>query len=327
MCPYIKFGARLSRVISTVAVDSENINIIPYERIQWSVVRDIAQECERLGFDSVIVPDHPMDDVSRYACMSTLAALAASTQTIKIGSLTTNTMRYLPNPSLFIKEIATLDDISNGRLYPFGLGLGWTPHEYEAFGFPFPKHKTRLAQLKETIEMMNLMFSKDKVTYEGQHFQIKDAVCEPKPVQKPFPIVIGARGNRTLGLAAEYANHIDIYGGMDLDDLHERLSFVEDTCSEIGRDFKKITFSWGCWFWIYENEKERDRYAAEIRRLSEYPEDRFQAKIIMGTPEEIVEKFESLIELGITYFTLRFEDLPSKRGLQLFAESVMPELT
>ncbi len=322
----IKFGARLSRVISTVAPDSENPNITPYERIQWSIVKEVAQECERLGFDSVIVPDHPMDDVSRYACMSTLAAIAACTERVTVGTLTTNTMRYLPNPSLFIKEVATLDDISNGRLYPFGLGLGWTPHEYEAFGFPFPKHKIRLAQLKETIEMMKLMFTEHKVTYEGEHFQIKDAVCEPKPVQNPFPIVIGARGDRTLGLAAEFADHIDIYGGMDLDDLQERMSFVEDTCSEIGRDFHEIVFSWGCWFWIYESEKERNRHAIEIKRLSEYPKDKFQAKIIMGTPEEIVEKFESLIDLGITYFTLRFEDLPSTHGLQLFAEKVMPEL-
>ncbi len=321
----IKFGARLSRVISTVAPDSENINITPYDRIQWPVVRDVAQECERLGFDSIIVPDHPMDDVSRYACMSMLAALAASTEKVTIGTLTVNTMRYLPNPSLFIKEVATLDDISNGRLYPFGLGLGWTPHEYKAFGFPFPKHKMRLAQLIETIEMMKLMFTEDLITYEGEHFQIRDVICEPKPVQKPFPIVIGGRGNKTLGVAAKYADHIDIYGGMDLDDLQERLSFIEETCSETGRNYKEIVKSWGCWFWIYENEKERDRYASEIKRLSEYPEDKFQAIVIMGTPEEIVEKFESLINLGITYFTLRFEDLPSKRGLNLFAEHVMPE--
>ena len=323
----VKFGARLSRVISTVAPDSENINITPYEKIQWPVIKDVAQECERLGFDSIIVPDHPMDDVSRYACMSMMAALAAVTERVTVGSLTTNTMRYLPNPSLFIKEIATLDDISNGRLYPFGLGLGWTPKEYKAFGFPFPKHKIRLAQMIETIEMMNLMFSDEHLlTYEGEYFQIKDAICEPKPVQKPFPIVVGGRGNRTLGAAAKYADHIDIYGGMDLEDLNERLSFIENTCSEISRDFKRIVFSWGCWFWIYENEKERDRYADEIKRLTELPDDMWQNAIIMGTPEEIAEKFESLIDLGITYFTLRFEDLPSKRGLQLFAEHVMPEL-
>jgi len=323
----IKFGARLSRVISTVAPDSENINITPYDRIQWPVIKDVAQECERVGFDSIIVPDHPMDDVSRYACMSMLAALAAVTEKVKVGTLTTNTMRYLPNPSLFIKEVATLDHISNGRLYPFGLGLGWTPKEYEAFGFPFPKHKIRLAQLVETIEMMNMMFTQDLSTYEGKYFQIKDVVCEPKPIQRPFPIVIGGRGNRTLGIAARYADHIDIYGGMDLDDLQERLSYIEDVCTEYGRNYNDIVKSWGCWFWIYENEKERDRYASEIKRLEEYPDDLWSAVIIMGTPEEILEKFDSLIDLGITYFTLRFEDLPSKRGLQLFSEHIMPALS
>ncbi|MHA2178511.1 MAG: LLM class flavin-dependent oxidoreductase [Candidatus Thorarchaeota archaeon] len=318
-----RFGARLSRVITTVAADSENPIITPYPEIQWPMVREIAQECERLGFDSIIIPDHPMDDVSRYACLTTLAALAACTKKITVGTLTTNTMRYLPNPSLFIKEIATLDHISDGRLYPFGLGLGWTPHEYEAFGFPFPKHKIRLAQMIETIEMMNLMFTEDLITYNGEYFKIKDVICEPKPVQKPFPIVIGGRGNRTLGVAAKYADHIDIYGGMNLDVLQERLSYIEETCSEIGRDFKEIVLSWGCWFWIYENEKERDLYADEIKRLSQLG-DQFQA--VMGTPEEIIEKFESLKELGISYFTLRFEDLPSKRGLQMFSEHVMPEL-
>ena len=310
-------------MISTVSPDSENPNITPYERIEWPLVKDVALECERLGYDSIIVPDHPMDDLSRYACMSMMAALAASTSTVKVGTLTTNTMRYLPNPSLFIKEVATLDHISNGRLYPFGLGLGWTPHEYEAYGFPFPKHKIRLEQMIETIEMMKLMFTEEKVSYEGKHFQIKDAICKPGPVQKPFPIVIGGRGKKTLSAAAKYADHIDIYSGMDVEAFQERYSHIENVCSEIGRDFKEIIFSWGCWFWIFEDENERAGYAGEIKRLADYG-DQFQA--VMGTPEEILEKFEALKEAGATYFTLRFEDLPSKRGLQLCAEHIMNEI-
>jgi alkanesulfonate monooxygenase SsuD/methylene tetrahydromethanopterin reductase-like flavin-dependent oxidoreductase (luciferase family) len=176
----------------------------------------------------------------------------------------------------------------------------------------------------ETIEMMNLMFSdQHKCTYDGKYFQIKDAICEPKPVQKPFPIVIGGRGNRTLGAAAKYADHIDIYSGMEVSATKERIDYIEEVCSEIGRNFKDIVLSWGCWFWIYENEAERKKYEAEIKRLADYG-DQFQA--VMGTPEEIIEKFEALKEVGISYFTLRFEDLPSKRGLQLFSEYVMPEL-
>ncbi|MFQ6053633.1 MAG: LLM class flavin-dependent oxidoreductase, partial [Candidatus Bathyarchaeia archaeon] len=242
---------------------------------------------------------------------------------VNIGTLTTNTMRYLPNPSLFIKEIATLDNISDGRLYPLGLGLGWTPDEYRAFGFPFPAHRIRLGQLRETIEIMRLMFTEDEATYRGRYFSVEKLICEPKPIQKPFPICIGARGKRTLRMAAKYADHIDIYGGMDKNDLRERLEYFERSCEEYGRDYDDIVKSWGCWFWIYENEKELKRHTDEFKRLSILRGTR-SGGVTMGTPEEVVNLLEERVEMGIDYFTLRFEDLPSKRGLRLSAEHVIP---
>jgi alkanesulfonate monooxygenase SsuD/methylene tetrahydromethanopterin reductase-like flavin-dependent oxidoreductase (luciferase family) len=324
MSEKIKFGVRLSRVISAVSPESRNPHLTPYERVYWPLVKEVAQEIERLGFDSIILPDHPMVGLQRYACWSTLSALAAVTSRVTVGTLTTNTMRYLPNPSLFIKEIATLDNISDGRLYPLGLGLGWTPDEYKAFGFPFPAHKKRLAQLKETIQMMKLMFNEDQASFEGKYFKIEDLICEPKPVQKPFPICIGARGKRTLNVAAEFANHIDIYGGMNIVDLKDRLDYIERMCAEHGRNYGDIVKSWGCWFWIYEDEEERDRYKAEFKRL-EILRGGKPGGVVMGTPEEMVNLFKDLVEIGMTYFTLRFEDLPSKRALRLFAEQVIPD--
>lgn len=324
MSKKVKFGVRLSRVISAVSPDSRNPYLTPYERVYWPLVKEVAQEIERLGFDSIILPDHPMVGVQRFACWSTLSALAAVTSRVTVGTLTTNTMRYLPNPSLFIKEIATLDNISDGRLYPLGMGLGWTPDEYKAFGFPFPAHKKRLEQLGETIQMMKLMFNEDLASFKGKYFKIENLVCEPKPVQKPFPICIGARGKRTLKLAAEYADHIDVYGGMNIEDLKDRLDFIERKCEEHGRNYDDIVKSWGCWFWIYEDEEERERYEAEFRRL-EILRGGSPAGIVMGTPEEMVGLFKDLVEIGMNYFTLRFEDLPSKRALRLFAEQVIPE--
>lgn len=320
----IKFGVRLSRVISVVSPNGYNPYLTPYERVYWPLVREVAQECERLGYDSIIMPDHPMIGLQRFACWSTLSALAASTKRVTLGTLTTNTMRYLPNPSLFIKEIATLDNIANGRLYPLGLGLGWTPDEYEAFGFPFPAHRIRLEQLKATIEIMNLMFTEREASYHGKYFKIENLICEPKPIQKPFPICIGARGKRTLRLAARYAHHIDIYGGMNKNDLQERLDYIEKICEKHGRDYDGIVKSWGGWFWIYENEKELNLYEDEFKRLSILRGGR-PSSIVKGTPEEIISLFEGLVEMGITYFTLRFEDLPNKRGLRLFAEQVIPQ--
>ena len=318
----VKFGVRLGRVISAVGKDGAEPYLTPYERVYWPIIRDVAQECERLGYASVILPEHPMHGLQRYACWSTLSALAACTERVTLGTLTNNTMRYLPSPSLFAKEIATLDNISGGRLYPLGLGLGWTPDEYKAFGFPFPSHKTRLEQLQETIEIMNLMFTQEKTTYRGKYFSIEDLTCEPKPIQKPFPICIGARGERTLRLAAKYANLIDVYG-VDKKTLQERLNYIKKCCAEYGREHEDIVKSWGCWFWIYEDEEELKRYTDEFKRLSALRGGK-SSGVVMGTPKEIVKFFRDLVETGITYFTLRFEDLPSKRGIRLFAEEVLP---
>lgn len=263
-----------------------------------------------------------MHGLQRYACWSTLSALATCTHRVTLGTLTVNTMRYLPNPSLFAKEVATLDSISDGRLYPLGLGLGWTPDEYKAFGYTFSAHKTRLEQLQETIEIMNLMFTQEKASYKGRYFNIENLVCEPKPVQKPFPICIGGRGERTLKLASKYAHLIDIYG-VDKKTLRERLDYIKKCCTDYGRDYESIVKSWGCWFWIYENEEELNRYADEFKRLSILRGGK-PSGVVMGTPKEMVSFFNDLVEMGITYFTLRFEDLPSKRGLRLFAQEVMP---
>ncbi len=322
----IKFGVRLSRVISAVSPDGTAPFLTPYERVYWPVVKEVALLCEKLGYDSIILPDHPMVGIQRYACWSTLSALAAVTRKVTIGTLTTNTMRYLPNPSLFIKEIATLDNISDGRLYPLGLGLGWTPDEYKAFGFPFPPHRVRLTQLKETIEMMKVMFTEDEATYEGKYFKIKNLICEPKPIQKPFPVCVGARGKRTLRFAAKHADHIDIYGGMDKEDLKDRLDYIEKKCYECGRYYDDIVKSWGCWFWIYEDEREHKMYSNEFNRLETLRGGR-PGGVVKGTPDEIIALFEELVNIGINYFTLRFEDLPSKRALRLFAENVMPHFT
>lgn len=317
----IRFGVRLSRVISTVSSRGYNINLTPYEHIYWPVIKDIIHECERLEYDSVMIPDHPMAGKSRFACWSTLSAIAAITDKIKIGTMTTNTMRYLPNPSLFAKEVATLDRISDGRLYPLALGIGYTPEAYKAYGFPFPSYGVRLRQLRETIEIMNRMFTGEQSSYSGKYFKIDKAICKPKPVQDPFPICLGGRGKGILKLAAEYADHMDLTSGYPPEFFRNKLNLLEKFCKKLGRDYDAIEKSWGCWFWIYADEKEKMKHKRAIKEVISRPQR--SSNIIMGTPEELIELFQKYIDLGITYFTLRFEDLPSKRGLRLFSEEVM----
>lgn len=341
----IKFGVRLSRVESLSApkedvVDGYDTKFIhpvtgkpmeaeilltPYEKIEWNSVKNCALEAEKLGFDSVILPDHPMIGRARLDCLATLGALAGVTSKIKLGTLTTNTMRYVPSPSLFAKQIATLDYITGGRVFPLGLGAGYLKEEYEAYGFPYATHLVRIEQLKETIEIMKLMYSQEKGTYKGKYFEIRNARCEPKPVQNPFPLCVGGAGKNLLKVAALYGDFVNVdYPGSyeskldHVEETRKRLAFLERQFRAAGRNWETdIVKSWGFWFWLYEDEKERDNHAEAIKNTR-------PGAVLMGTPQEIIELFEKLVDLGITYFTLRFEDLPSMRGLRLFAEKVMP---
>jgi alkanesulfonate monooxygenase SsuD/methylene tetrahydromethanopterin reductase-like flavin-dependent oxidoreductase (luciferase family) len=344
----IKFGVRISRVACLPTppknivdgYDTAFINpatgkpmeadplLTPYERLEWSVVKECVHEAEKLGFDSVILADHPMIGRARLDCMAALGALAGVTTKINLGTMTTNTMRYLPSPALFAKQIASLDFITGGRIYPLGLGAGYLKEEYDAYGFPFGTHLARIEQLKETVEIMKRMFVEEKANYKGKYFEIKNAICEPKPIQQPFPICIGGGGKHLLRVAARYADFVNIDPNETYDASFSRSDYVKETErylshleSEVraaGRDWEaEIVKSRAFWFWLYENEKERNKHAEAIKNQR-------PGSVLMGTPEEIIELFQKLVDLGITYFTLRFEDLPDTKGLHLFAENVMP---
>ena len=158
----------------------------------FKYVKEVALQSEKLGFDSIWIYDHFFWEGSRdteteqvsdlLECTTTMSALAALTSRIRIGSLMLgNSYR---NPSLTAKIGATLDVISNGRL-EFGIGAGWKENEYIAYGYPFPSPAVRIAQLKEAVTIIKKMWTEEKPSYKGKYYEIKEALCDPKPVQKP----------------------------------------------------------------------------------------------------------------------------------------------
>jgi len=330
----VRFGVRLTRAIA-IPPPPESIvdgyytafkgwqgpnarmpayaDITPYDSISWMKVVDAAKECERLGYDSIIVPDHNVFGRGHLESWTTLSALSAVTEKIKLGTL----VLCVPNryPSILAKSIATLDYISGGRLFPLGLGTGYMKEEFEAYGIPFPPYDTRIQLLRETVEIMKLMFTQEEATYDGKLWKVRKAVCEPKPLQKPFPICIGGDGKKILDLAAEQADVINISG--DPETCRKRMQIVKERCSKIGRDFDDILFSLHEWFWIYSDEKERKEHSKGIDWMA-------PGAITMGTPEECIRHFQAYVDIGIRDFGLRFEDLPSLKGLRTFAEEVIP---
>jgi probable F420-dependent oxidoreductase len=166
---------------------------------------DIVVKAEELGYDSFLITDHYMLPLGNETLETWgyLSYLAGKVSNIKLGTCVTP----IPfrHPGLLAKTISTLDLVSNGRVI-VGVGLGWYPDEYEAYSSWDPD-SVRFEKTKEALELMVKLWSEDKVNFEGKHYRVKDAVLQPKPVQKPHPpLWFGGSGKKMLKLAAEMGN-------------------------------------------------------------------------------------------------------------------------
>ncbi|HVN50557.1 MAG TPA: TIGR03560 family F420-dependent LLM class oxidoreductase, partial [Acidimicrobiales bacterium] len=178
----------------------------------WSEVAEVAVHCERQGWDGVYVSDHFMPnregtetvDGPVLECWTAMAALAALTSRVRIGSLVCgNTYRH---PAVLAKMAAGVDQISGGR-FLLGLGAGWQENEHEAYGLEFGTVRSRLDRLDEACAIVTSLLRDDRTTFDGEHYRLRDAPLDPKPVQPKLPLLIGGRGERrTMRIAARYAD-------------------------------------------------------------------------------------------------------------------------
>ena len=100
---------------------------------------------------------------------------------------------------MLAKITSTIDVISGGRL-DWGIGAGWYEHEYKGYGFEFPRPKERIGMLRESVEIVKSMWTQADTTYEGKHYTLHGAQCDPKPLQSPHPpIWIGGGGEQHGG--------------------------------------------------------------------------------------------------------------------------------
>jgi F420-dependent oxidoreductase-like protein len=256
-------------------------------------VRTIVLECEQLGYDSVWLDDHLMFRKQPILeCWTTIAALSPITTKIRLGTMVLcNSFR---NPALLAKMTATLDVISNGRL-ELGIGAGVQKDEHVAYGVPFSEPRDRIGKMNEAVEIIKKLWTEEKASYQGKYYRINEAVCEPKPLQKPHPpITIGGTGEKlTLKVTAQHADRFDWGHIPSLELYKHKLDVLESHCKATGRNFEEIEKS--CWL---EGQ-------------------------ILGTPDECRQKIQQYINLGVTYFMLFFEDLPNLSGTRLFAETIV----
>lgn len=221
----------------------------PYDEL-----RDFAREAERAGIESFWVSDHffggpvGVPDRQCLEAWTLLAALARETTHIRLGVLVT--AAQYRNPALLAKIVAGVDQMSNGRV-EFGVGAGWKAEEYRAYGYEFASASDRVDQLKDTLEICRHLWTDDRATYRGKHYRVEDAVCAPKPVQRPHPpIWVGGSGPRVMRLAARYADGFDLgrHGPagapLSADEMAAALAEVRRVCDDAGRDRPILLSHW-----------------------------------------------------------------------------------
>jgi len=203
------------------------ISIFPLgEGMAFDEAREIWREAERLGFPAIWHEDnvfpHPTELLDRRTpildCWTALSALAASTSTIRLGSMVSPAPRR--HPALLARAASTVDHVSNGRL-TIGIGAGdpTTVQHYTQWGLPFPETpRERVALLREHLQVQKLLYTEDVSNFDGEYFSLHDAVNSPKPLQRPHPpIWIGLNTSAVVmpRVAAELADGIIVEWGDD----------------------------------------------------------------------------------------------------------------
>jgi F420-dependent oxidoreductase-like protein len=171
----------------------------------------------------------------------TLTALAQATHRLRLGTLVTGI--HYRHPAVLANMAATLDIISGGRL-ELGIGAGWNEEESGAYGIELGSPRERSDRFEEACQVLTDLLSQQTANFAGQYYQLTDARCEPKPVQRPHPpICIGGSGEqRTLRTTARFAQHWNFVGGTP-EEFARKRDVLYAHCRDIGRDPAEITLS------------------------------------------------------------------------------------
>jgi len=274
----------------------------------YEAMTNVAKAADETGFETIRLVDHfhtvpyPSQEVT-FECWTSLAALARDTKRVRVGQIVTcNSYR---NPALLAKMASTLDVLSHGRLN-FGIGAGWYEHEYRAYGYPFPDGPERLRQLREALQVIHAMWEQEEATFEGQYYQVRGAINQPKGVQKPhIPILIGGGGEKvTLKLVAQYGDACNVSG--DLKTLEHKFAVLKQHCESVGRDYESIYRTTGSFCSIAESDE------AARALVPDFFKPRLGDSSLVGSPATIRQRIAALEALGVQEINM---DLPSATDL------------
>jgi F420-dependent oxidoreductase-like protein len=289
-------------------------------------LKNLVTRAENRGFDSFWVMDHfhqipfvGKPEEPMLESWTTISVLAGITTKIKLGTLMTGIIYR--HPSILAKIGATLDVLSKGRLF-MGIGAAWNEEESSAYGIPFPSAKERFLRLEESIQIIRKMWTEEpSASFNGQYYQIKNAFCNPKPIQKPSPpIMVGGNGERqTLRIVAKYADACNLFGSAET--VKRKLSILKEHCRGVGRDYDSILRT-KLGVVVIDDDKEMAR--KRLQQISKgIPEEQIDEFAIYGTPEDVLRQKESLEDAGVQYLIVDLDPSREVEALDVFANNII----
>jgi F420-dependent oxidoreductase-like protein len=287
-----------------------------------------AHSAEEGGFDSfwlmdhlIMIPGAGKPDDPMPECWTTLSSLIGVTKKIRLGTLVTGNIYR--NPALLAKMGATVDVLSGGRLF-MGIGAGWFEKEAEAYGIPYYDVPGRLKRLAEALQIIRGMWSEDSFSFEGRFYKVSDAVCMPKPIQKPHPpIMIGGSGEKTLlRLVAKYGDACNLFGG-NAAVVRHKLSVLKKHCTEVGRDYDEILKTRLGSVIIAKDRRE----ATSIAEEAGFSLERLESRTTLGSPAQVKAGIKEFADAGLEYLILNTPAKGEEAMIKQFTEKIIPSFS
>ena len=301
-------------------------------------VSDIAATAEESGFDSVWVMDHfyqlPLlgpPTLNMMESYTLLAALAARTARVQLGTLVTG-VTYR-NPAVLAKEVTTLDVISRGRAV-LGIGAAWFDQEHDGYGVTFPSTRERMDRLEEAVQICRAMFTQETATFDGQHYRIKDAINNPRPIRpEGIPIIVGGGGEkRTLRIVAAHADGCNLFGQPD--EVRHKLDVLAEHCAAVDRDPRSINKTrLGTLFVGKTREAAEAKLGAalsergmDLASMDETTRQAFAGMFHVGGPDEVAEQVQTLLDAGLDGLIFNLPDAHDLESVALAGSVLKPLL-
>jgi probable F420-dependent oxidoreductase len=266
--------------------------------IEVAVVRQVAQRAETLGFRDLWVTENTLDHASCFDALTLLTYAAAITTTIRLGV----SVLVLPvhSPLEVAHRVATLDYLSAGRVV-LGVGLG---RDYHYTEFQVPRAR-RVRRFREGVELIKALWTEPKVTYHGEIFQLEGGVMGPKPVQKPHPpIWLGGGHPDAVRRAATIADGWMGAGGSTTAAFGQSVPLLRTELEKLGRDPASFPVSKRVFMSVHERpevaQAEVHRWFSLVYRNPELT----ASGGVYGTPEQVREQLEALVDMGATHLLL-----------------------